>query len=185
MLSDLGDIVVGLNDLSIDREMRARLPLIRANSLVGALALVTGLAALCLGLLWEVTAGMDADRRTQMEMREAQLAYDVGPVDQLDLAALQDRGAAGLAVPPEYGGGIVTASHLDYVEIAGPGGQVDYIAPDDLAAMRRAIRVFPDLLPGRNPLKPADIADYRQKIWTMSAPVWVPLRRPRIGVSRR
>ncbi len=164
VLSDLGDIVVGLNDLSIDREMRARLPLIRANSLVGALALVTGLAALCLGLLWEVTAGMDADRRTQMEMREAQLAYDVGPVDQLDLAALQDRGAAGLAVPPEYGGGIVTASHLDYVEIAGPGGQVDYIAPDDLAAMRRAIRVFPDLLPGRNPLKPADIADYRQKI---------------------
>ena len=164
MLSDLGNIVVGLNDLSIDREMLARLPLIRANSLVGALALVTGLAALGLGLLWDLTTGADANRRAQIEMRAAQLAYDIGPVDQLDPAALQDRGIAGLAVPAEYGGGIVTASHLDYVEIATGGGQVDYIAPDDLAAIQRAIWVFPDVLPRRNPVKPADIADFRRKI---------------------
>lgn len=162
ILPDLGDFVLRAGDLSIAKEMRAGLPLLRAHTAPAVFAFSAGVIALLAGLTFWVLTDMRDDDAEQLQLKIAGItwAYEGGEVPADALAA---RGIAGLRPDPEFG---ARALHADapltvYEVSLTPNGEVFYLTEGEFAVAVRMSAVAPGTLPGSRGADPELIAEYR------------------------
>lgn len=165
LLRDIGNIVIGWDDLSIDREMRARMPVIRANPDLMMPIILAG----CVALLCYLISSSEADRvetkRDNIQSQLSRLTDEHLSGSAVDMDGLARRGFTGLTAPPAYDGRVVIADPFDYVPVGrGPGRNALYLRPEELAPIPGLANVLPHRIPGSVRPDASMIADYRAQL---------------------
>lgn len=165
LLRDIGNIVVGWDDLSIDREMRARLPVISGHPELATQIVQSFGFGLMFYLFYVVAANISNSDMQRIEDRLSNLARQHLSGSKVDIEGLAQRGFTGLTAVPGYGGRIVTADPFDIVPAGHERNQnALYLRPEELAPISRLARVFPDRFPGSGAPDAGIIAEYRTQL---------------------
>lgn len=166
LLRDIGDIVVGLDDFSIQREMQARLPVLRAHPGMLFIALLLGTAAGILAIAGNQERDSAAQHQRKLQQTLSHLTSRYLEGARVDIPALQARGYEGLAYMPDTQEKIVTGASFHRQLVAQPRQRTSPFLLDrsEWNAIQRASFVFPRQLPGSSSVRPALIDDYRQRL---------------------
>jgi hypothetical protein len=163
--SDLGDFVLRLGDLSIAEEMKAGLPVVRAQEPLMIFGMALGVVGLFASLVCWI---LISDLTQQVEAHENRIAriterYHRG--EAVPMAALEARGLRGLAPDPEFGERVVHAAPVSFHKVSlSDAGAPFYLSDSEIAAMTEISSVFPLTLPGLDPIAPTAIAGYRAQL---------------------
>ncbi|MDO5604404.1 MAG: hypothetical protein Q4G25_04490 [Paracoccus sp. (in: a-proteobacteria)] len=163
ILPDLGDFVLRFGDLSIAREMRARLPVIRASESFGGFAfasMLLGLIATLLCWIWLDLHNTDAERLAA-GIAHISASYDAGGA--VPVAGLAARGIGDLRPDPEFGQRALYAAPVTLHEVRLPGGGTKpfYLTEAEFSFIPGISAVFPRNLSGYGQPSDDAIAEYR------------------------
>ena len=165
ILPDLGAFVLRLDDRSIDREMRARLPLMRAQYPMAALAFGAGVIGLfvCLGCWVYLEDRSEAVDRLEREITRIEQRYGGGGT--LSVPDLAGRGFGPLRPDREFGDKVLHAGPLSLRKVSLWRGEVPFYLTDaETEAVARIAAVFPDAIPGSDPAGSDLITAYRAQL---------------------
>ncbi|WP_414896650.1 hypothetical protein [Rhodovulum sp. YEN HP10] len=164
-LPDPGVFLLRLGNRSIAREMRAGLPLLRAQTTV----LAFGFGAAVLGALaslfcWFLLAER-MDERTGLRSTVTRLEQTYGGGAEIPLDALIGRGLDDLRPDPEFGNRVLHAGPVSFrtVSLSRDADPV-LMSGEEIGVVDRISRVFPASIPGAGPANPALIAAYRDQL---------------------
>src|SRR5690606_31553932 len=107
---DIGNIVVGLDQLSVHQEMQARLPMLRRHPGMLCIALLLGLAAGLCAMFRDQELGASTSQRQALQQDVKRLTARYLKGVPVDVAALQARGFQQLELMPDTQGKVVTAA---------------------------------------------------------------------------
>lgn len=166
-LPDLGDFVLRFGDLSIAQEMRAGLPVIRANDSFGLFAFVTmllGLFAALFSWIWLDHHNADAVKLAST-IEGISAIYDGGA--PVPAEALSARGIDGLHPDAEFGQRALYATPVTLYEVTLPHGmQSFYLTEDELSSILRISAIYPRNLTGYDQPAAELVEEYRALVTT-------------------
>lgn len=140
---DVGNIIVGLGHFSIDREIRARLPLIRGNDAFGRLWLAPALMALVLWIGAGALNNADETAKHQSAWQSASAPILAG--QQVDVDALAARGFSSMQAMSPWQGKLVTAAPAKMVEMDGLQSGPFILLADEMHLIARVIDYYSPL----------------------------------------
>ncbi len=162
LLRDAGNILVGVDELSIEQEMQARLPMLRAHPGTWVIALLLAVAAGITGLFWDTQSDEHARLLQQAQQRQAELEARYFSGARVDIDALRARGFPALVAVEGTEGRVVRAASMDVLTVALSAQAPHHLLmPAELAPIQRATRVQPRTLPGRSPIADGQIDEFR------------------------
>ena len=165
LLRDIGSIIVGLDQLSIQREVRARLPLLRGHPGVMVIGGLLAVATVLSAMVWQQNVDRFAQKQLQLRDRIAQLSSRYMEGKRIDVSALRVRGFQGLDYMPETNERVVTGAASERFVVARFRQDAPMlISADEMRAIQRVSFLSPRVLPGSGPISPKMIEQYRQRL---------------------
>ncbi|OLS42609.1 hypothetical protein [Rhodovulum sulfidophilum] len=164
-LPDLGVFLLRLGDRSIAREMRAGLPLLRAQDTILRLGFGAGLLGLLACLVCWIAVDDRLDEMAGLRSTVTRIVGTYGAGAEIPAEALAARGLDDLRPDPEFGNRLLHAGPVSFRTVSlSPDADPFLMSDEEIVAVNRIGRVFPFKLVGVASAEPALIADYRDQL---------------------
>ncbi|MBL3597242.1 hypothetical protein JMM63_16995 [Rhodovulum sulfidophilum] len=164
-LPDLGVFLLRLGDRSIAPEMRAGLPLLRAQDTILRLGFGAGLLGLLACLVCWIAVDDRLDEMAGLRSTVTRIVGTYGGGAEIPAEALAARGLDDLRPDPEFGHRLLHAGPVSFRTVSLSRGADPFLMRDEeIVAVNRIGRVFPFKLVGVASAEPALIADYRDQL---------------------
>ena len=165
VLRDMGVIAVGLDKLSIQEEVKARLPVLRGHPGTFFLGLLLALVAAVVLMVGRQHADEHQLQLTKLQDEVVRLQKRYLSGGRVALDALQARGYEDVAYLPESDEKVATSAAFEGVVVSESRNSAPFLlSQTEWQDIQRASFLSPREIPGYGPIKPVVSEKYRQRL---------------------